>query len=224
MKLVHPDFFCPIEFEENAVPVLILEDQKIFRDFVEELKNQFQGKEGGWILSDNGKILKLPQLCSIIIDPYSLDVNQKKMLMSIYSGLEKEVNTTELITKWNSVLSSLFQITDGILDSVDYELNYRDNIDIIDFFKFMDIRFYGNPESLVERFIDYCNLNREIMGVQVFILVNIKSYLTDEELNYLYEQAFYKDYYFLLVEHSVSSKKSLYEKLIIIDKDSCLIS
>lgn len=224
MKLVHPDFFCPIEFEENKIPVLTLENQIIFRNFIEELKHQLQGEEGGWILSEQGKILKLTQYCSMIIDPFSLDINQKKMLMSVYSKLEREVNSTELIVRWNTILSSLFQLSDELMDAVDYELNYRNAIDIIDFFKFMDIHFCKNAESLVEYFIDYCNLTSEVVGKKVFILINIKAYLTNTELIYLYEQAFYKDYKLLLIENKEPEVKNLYEKITIIDKDGCVIS
>lgn len=223
MKLVNSDFFCPIDFEENKISVLILENQIIFRNFVEELKNQLRGEEGSWILSEQGKILKLTQYCSMIIDPFSLDINQKKMLMSVYSKLEKEVNTTELIVRWNTILSSLFQLSDELMDAVDYELNYRNTIGIIDFFKFLDIRFCQNTESLTELFIDYCNLTREVMGVKLFILINIKAYLTNTELLYLYEQAFYKDYKLLLIESKESEEKNLYENITIIDKDGCVI-
>lgn len=223
MKLVHPDFFCPIDFEKNKIPVLILENQIIFRNFLEELKNQLRGEEGSWILSEQGNILKLTQYCSMIIDPFSLDINQKKILMSVYSKLEKEVNTTELIVRWNTILSSLFHLSDELMDAVDYELNYRNTIDIIDFFKFLDIRFCKNTESLIELFIDYCNLTREVIGVKLFILINIKAYLTNTELLYLYEQAFYKDYKLLLIESKESEEKNIYENITIIDKDGCVI-
>lgn len=35
MKLVHPEFNYQIEFKENRVNLIVIEDKKVFREYIE---------------------------------------------------------------------------------------------------------------------------------------------------------------------------------------------
>lgn len=89
MKLVHPDFFFQIELPENKVPVLVFESPSRFLEFVSQIKGQVNGDNGEWVLSEGGKELNLAKTCEVIIDVFALDINQKKMITSLYNHLEK---------------------------------------------------------------------------------------------------------------------------------------
>ena len=79
-------------------------------------------------------------------------------------------------------------------------------------------------EKILEKILNYMELASEIMGIRLFILCNIKSYLDYKQLTYLYEQAFYKKYHLLLIESHCSAEKNNIENTIIIDQDNCIIS
>ena len=51
MKLVHPDFFCPMEFVENQIETVIIESPQVLSTYLSELQNQIEGTgEGQWRL------------------------------------------------------------------------------------------------------------------------------------------------------------------------------
>ena len=55
-------------------------------------------------------------------------------------------------------------------------------------------------------------------------LVNIKQYLTENEISELYKLAMYSKIQLVLIEFNMYGKKSEYENIYIIDKDSCIIT
>ncbi len=55
-------------------------------------------------------------------------------------------------------------------------------------------------------------------------LVNIKQYLTENEISELYKLAMYSKIQLVLIEFNMYGKKSEYEDIYIIDKDSCIIT
>lgn len=224
MKLVHPDFFFQIELPENKVPILVFESPCQFLEFVSQIKGQVNGDNGEWVLSEGGKALNLAKTCEVIIDVFALDINQKKMISALYNQLEKNVSNCELLSEWNSIYSVLAKFSEKSFELLQYSLKYRDTIEIKDFFKFMNISFEDSSDNLLESILNYMELASEIMGIRLFILCNIKSYLDYKQLTYLYEQAFYKKYHLLLIENHCSPEKNNMENTIIIDKDNCIIS
>lgn len=223
MKLVHPDFYCQLEFSENKILVLVLESPKDFTKFLNELRCQIEGEDGKWILSEDGNILKITKACSMIIDPFSIDVNQRKILTALYSSIASEVNTSELMLEWNSLCADIVRVLEAMAKTTDFSLSYHEEFDLKDFLKYCNFHFSVEEGSLLEKLLYYFETAKQVLGIKLFVLINIKSYLTKEEIGYLYEQAFYKKYYLLLVECNTSEEKSALEKTVIIDNEGCLI-
>lgn len=223
MKLVHPDFYCQIELTENRIPVIIFESPNRLLNFISQLKAQMDGYEGEWVLSENGTILDVSKTCELIIDLFSLDMNQKKLTSALYHRLERELLSSELLPEWNSFYSVLSNFTEKVFALSEYHLNYRETLDVRDFLKFMNVSFEDSSEDLLERVIDYMALSSAIVGTSLFILCNAKSFFDDTQLTYLYEQAFYKKFYLLLIESRGLNEKNELEDVIIIDNDDCVI-
>lgn len=223
MKLVHPDFFCQIELPEDRIPILILENPTCFLKYVSDLINQSSGKDGEWILSHENKPLNFIKSCDVLIDPFSLEINQRRFIHSLYENLEKEVMNSELLLEWNAIYPGLAKIVEEIINSTDHHLAYSDKIDIKDFFKFMNVHFCDSSETLIEKMIDYMTIAADVFGIRLFVLINFKTYIDSTGLRYLYEQAIYKKYRLLLIESHFESEDNDLEKVIIVDKDNCLI-
>lgn len=223
MKLVHPDFFCQIALMENRVPVFVFESPNRLMDFISQIKAQIDGQEGEWVLSENGTILDIAKECELIIDLFSIDINQRKLTSALYHRLEKELLSSELLPEWNSFCSVLSNFTEKVFTLSEYHLNYREMLDVRDFLKFMDVSFEDSAENLLERVLDYMILSSTAVGTSLFVLCNAKTFFDNEQLTFLYEQAFYKKFHLLLIESHVSNERNELEDTIIIDKDDCII-
>lgn len=224
MKLSHMDFPCTILWKENEIPTLVIENSKLFAEFVLDFCRQTEGKEGKWILSKSAELLKISQACSVIVNPFALSVNQKKLLNALYEQINKETTSTELLLEWNQLYPVMVNTLDKIIGNMEYHLTYNTELEIKDFLKLMNLRFEESAENLLESLIDYITLTHEVLKTRLFVLVNIKSYLDETELSYLFEQIFYKKISILLIENHMSEQNFSYENVTIIDKDCCIIS
>lgn len=220
---MHPSFFLPIEFEENISQTLIIENPKDFSELIYELRKQINGEDGKWVLSQNGEPINITKKCEMIIDPFSVDLNERKLLTALYSMLEKEIQTTELLLEWNTVYPFLVNKMDKLISSADYMLSYKNDIEIKDFFKIMNLQFLSDTTDFFEKLLDYLRLAHEVLNVELFIFVNIKGFLNESQLHFLKEQSMYQKFQILLIESYDNEMRMSAEKVTIIDKDSCVI-
>lgn len=222
MKLIHTDYTFQINFREGFINHLIVERPEVMSDFVIDLKKQIEGKEGKWILSDNGEVRELAHHCELILNLFDLDINQRKMINAMHNELSLEINDTELLMDWRRLNSDLAVFLDKVIENVDYDIIYNE-LDIKALFKTVELKFQEHEEHYVEYLLEYLQLTAEVRGIHIFIFVNLSSFLKKEELEYLYEQAFYKKIYLLLMDaHDFTVDKNV-ERKIILDADYCII-
>lgn len=222
MKLIHKDWTFEIVFEENIAQRMVLEDPGIFASFVEEMKHCIEGQENGWILSEQGELLKASACCEMVIDYFKMDLNQKKLLNYLYGRLESEVNDTELYSFWQKMKSSLMELAERAVIGSGFDIVYREP-ELKGVLKMLGVSFQKRSTTLLESLLEYQSLVSEVLGIRLFVLINAATYFTTEEIAYIYEQARYKKYYLLLMDAVLKVVDEGRENILIIDKDACII-
>ena len=223
MKLVHPLLEKPILFEENMANILVVENQKVFAEMVWELFNQTNGGEGQFILSSELKQLELNKRMDLVIDLFSLDFNQKKILNKLFSQLKEIATGGEYYEDSMCLIGEITTYLERIMQSIQYPLGYNSEFDISTIFKLVDVKIDITYETLLEKIIDYITLIQEFLGINLFVFVNLKCFLSFEELEQLYLSIAYKKCNILLLENSINEKRLEQEIIRIIDSDLCEI-
>lgn len=223
MKLVYPDFSHQITFEEGKINLILIEGPFEFRKLVGELYLQTNGNEGRFVLSHGEEILKIQKSIHCIMNPFDLSLNSKKILDKIYNDLKDEVLDTDLYMQQASVISELIRFIANVVERMDYPLIYNTEVDIKQIFKILNIRLNEEAGSLVEKIAEYIKINSQILGVEIFIFINLKSYLSKTEIESLQR---YMEYYKINIV-LIESRESFYtidsEQKYVIDKDGCEI-
>lgn len=222
MKLVHPEYTFQIDFQEGVIQRLVVESPAVLSEFIVDFRKQLDGREGKWILSHDGEILKIHDNCELIMSIFDLEINQRKMLNALYDELASEINDTELWADWREMNSKLEGILNKAIDSTGYDISYGE-LELKSLFKALEVKFRENEESYVDYLLEYLQLMSDVRSINIFILVNITSFLEIKEIEYLYEQAFYKKYHLLLLDVQDLCVDREVERKIIIDKDYCVI-
>lgn len=222
MKLVHMEHTFQLEFEECKVQRLIIEEASLFSSVVFELKQQIDGTAGKWVLSERGELLKFPENAELIINPFDLDINQKKLLLRLYGSLEQEINDSELLLEWRSASAKIEQILEIAIENIGFDVT-QEEIELKSLFKTANVRFRERGENHMEALIEYMELVAQVRQINLFILVNATTFFTEEELKFIYEQSFYKKYYLLMIDANDREIQDEVEKKTIIDKDYCII-
>ena len=224
MRLVHPDFLFPLEFKENEIFTVVIEKPALLVDTVTELKRQIEGAEGQWALSEGSTVFDMKKSCEMILDPFSLQVNNRKMLNALYDNLEDEFFQGEGLLHWNECCSHIYTCLERIAAVSEYDLSYIDDIQFKDFLKFGNMEFRVDNRGFLEQLMDYFDLSSRVLKIKLFICVNLKSFLSQEQLVYLWEECCYKKYQLLLLEGAGGANRRLKgERLVIVDNDLCVI-
>lgn len=226
MKLVHPDFFFPIEFKENQIETIVIEKPEIFSKLLLQFKAHIDKNEDcGWVLSANNKLLDMSKTCEIVLDPFAVDINNRKLQNALLEKLETEISSTEYLFEWNNLCGNIIQTMDIFLSKIDYQVSYSCDLLIKDFLKLMRVRFQEDNVDFFEKLLDFLSLERDVLNIKIFIMINIKSFLSMEQLNFLYQQSCYKKFQLLFLETKADElHKICDEHIVIIDRDSCVIS
>lgn len=217
MKLAYYCFEQPIEFTENSVNVLIIENSKMFRDILSMLLSASEGYDTELILSDD-KTLSIEKYVELILSPFSLDLNNKKLLNKLNDYLAKSLDSYE--EKYNLLAYGMNQFGSDLTMLSQYSVIYSEIQNVQQVIKALDFRI-DDDLPINERIIEYMRLNRDLLGKKLFIFVGLKNYFSEEELKFFYRDIMAEKFDILLIEGHQYSYKINIEKIRIIDNDLC---
>lgn len=221
MKLIHSGYQLELSLRENQVTVLTVENKDAYRTLVSDLWNQVEGGEGEIILSDGEKIKKISKEMELVVNPFGLDCNNRKVISKLHQEL-KEVSDELLIQEAAEVNKNIVEYLDKIVQYVPYAIDFEVDLDMNALLKMYDVRISCLGENLLEKIIEYMRTMSRICNVRIFVFVGLKQYLTIDELEQLYEFVIYEKIHLICIE-SMFTKCLNSERCWILDEDLCII-
>lgn len=221
MKLTCAKYGLEINFCENKAEVLVVENPTCLAEMISCIRAQCEGEEGMFLLSEKDVCLKFEKNVFLIIDPFSLNYNDRKILSKLY--IQMELYGRDLGFEKEKINAQVISMMDELILKSPYDnLTYQLDPGWIELFKAYDLCFEKESESLLENLIEYIKVLSNLTGIKLVCLVNIKSYFTTEEMVEFYKYVFYNKINVLLLE-TFEREKYFEEEVFIIDKDLCLI-
>lgn len=89
LKLAYVDLSRPIELDYQKATEWVIESPELFVQYTQMLYQQMEGAEGEFILSENDEILDFSKQAEIILNPFGLDFNDRRIQKKLYSELQK---------------------------------------------------------------------------------------------------------------------------------------
>lgn len=224
MKLVHPDFILPIIEETSCVcHEWIIESPELFSKYVQELFVQINGSAGNFVLSSDEKELDISKTMEIIINPLSININDKKVINKLYSELSQTAFDSGNYLYTQSILADIQKYFLSLEQSSNFILEMDAEIDITALFKALNIRLEIFADNFFEMLNQYIKILAELMKKKIVVFINISSYLSEEQLEELLKNAAYNEIILLLIENHQKDYFLKDTRCIIIDKDGCEI-
>lgn len=223
MKFVHPILERTIEIEENKATILIIENKNVFSEIISEIKNQIEGEEGGFVFSQDIEEISISQNIELITDPFSLNFNSKKIINRLYKKLDKQAMNEEMYVKSKEIVSKINEYIADLIQDEELSISYNQELDLIKLFKAVDIHIENKDKQLVDRILEYMLIIREIFAINTFVFVNLKAFISDENLKEFYKVVFYNKMNLILFESNFNKKLDS-EEVRIIDADLCEIT
>lgn len=210
-----------INFDENPI-ILVIENKKEFCAFLQELKIQLDSETGGFTLYDEkNKENKLSAYCEMVVDYLGLSLNDRKIIGALYKKLQNDFAVSGDCSFLASVNENVSKLLENIIFDSDFDLTFDADINISDLFKLYGLKIVEDYENLFEKLINYIDVCIGLKKLKLLMFVNIKSYLTNEELQQLYKHCEYKKIKLLLLENRVPQQTMDEEEIIVIDEDLC---
>lgn len=222
MKLIERELGLEIETKENIVSVLVLEDVKLRLSLIEELYLQVQGKEGKWILAENEKTFDLSKNIEMILEPFSLQLNNKKVKTKLYQDM-KIIAEESFYVQGLEVHSHICNYLEKLLEKIPYPIKYTEEWNLLEVFKIYNVELEEEGNGICEKLFHYINLTNQVCRINIFVAVNLKQYLSESQLLELYKLVRYSKINLILIEFGMHKPKYDCEEVYILDKDDCLI-
>ena len=223
MRLTHPLFSDPICFEENKINILVLESGALFTKIVQELSSQLNSMEGDFVFSQDFNPMSMGKNVELITDVFSMDINSRKIMGKIMDELCALSVNEDNYMKTLEFKQMLTAYIEPLLMDCDYSLTHDADIDLNQLFKSLKIETKTESGSMVDFLVEYFAIATKLLKIKCFVVVNLKSFLAQEELHLLYQEIMYKKYSVLLLESHAKEYILPCEKIRVMDKDLCEI-
>ena len=221
MRFCHTDLEGEFEWRENEhIGELVIEAPKMLRELLGELSN-FDG-EGKVRVSDGGKAVNFGKAVEVIANPVKLDFNSRTAMTALLKMLVKASVSEDFYMPTNSIKANIVKYLDDLVNAENFEFEVSTEDFLIDALaKAANIHIVGDQDDFVELLTDYMSMMTELVGVKLFIFVNLRGILLEEEFQRLVHNVKNHQLSLLLIEECDRGKAEGIFRRILIDKDLC---
>ena len=168
--------------------------------------------------TENNEEIKLNKKIRIITNYYDFDFNNKKYINELIKNISNNTDDNILL-KLNNNYNKLYKVLSSLINSVD--LNFK--VDIYDEFSINEILNNFNlsipsKDNLLDNLILLIDIEKQFNINKVLVFINLKDYLSREEIIEFEKYCIYNNVYVILFDNS-KYKNNSYEKKFIIDND-----
>lgn len=219
MKLVYRNMEHILRFNEGYVNELVIENKKMFFEMVNSMAMQAEGLQGDCVLSVRDNPVEFSKYADLSVQFAPFRLNRKNLLTKLYSALEKKALEPENYVKTGELLGELEKYVFKLSEELPFEINCQ-KLAIGPIIRTLSPEIEEEDKSPLEKIFSYMELVRELDRDKLFIMVNMRSYFSDEEMEKFTESACLHDFKVLLLENYVSPKLNCTRRFVI-DSDLC---
>lgn len=220
MRLKINGFENEINFNDENVNILEIENVKCFSHIIEVLNEKINGIESNeiYLLDDNKDELNMSKEMYIIFDLFNIDYNSKKILNKIYDIISDNIQKNQDYELENMTVKLRNYIIQEI-NELPFEFTMKSELEIPEILKLYNLKIdSSNYTNILERIEILIDIIATLKIAKVLIIPNLKTYLSDEQLVELYKYSLYNNVNLFLIERKQTTKLK-YEKIILIDEN-----
>jgi len=197
---------------------VVIENQINYRQYLQSLKNQLENKDPFLLLYDNDKEKELDKEAFLIDNPLSIQIDEKKMNTLIQKEIAAEI-TEDQKEKFEILQHQITEYIESI--SMDYPLPVSFDLDysLISLLKSISLQTASDFPSYLEYMVNQIKKISFVLKYNVFFIVNLRDYLSDEEMQSFIKEMNSLEISFAIISSHLPLAKLPNEFIIQIDKD-----
>lgn len=219
MNLAHPQLDQVLTLNGDRVATLVIEQPQFFRTLLQDIDAQLAGSSGNTVLSHENSILPFDRHAELIDSFLHFQLGRKPLLTRLTNRLEKLAMSEENYLRTLQLTSELEK---HIMDlSMDLPCDvYCSKMNFGGILRAAGVDIVDDHDNDLERLLDYMELTRELEHERLFILVNLRSYYSDADVEAFFASVLSHGYLILPVD-SVSRARLANEQRVTVDEDLC---
>lgn len=201
--------------------MLVCENSQRFLQYCTDFLSQQKGVDGEFIIQDGDETQSFKKIGNVVFDLFNISLNDKKIITGLYKQLSQIVDDNlqqEYIQLAGQIVTFLDSLAGDSPIAVDYDLDFE----IADILKATKLKPCEDDCTFIEKVVDYLDATANFCGVKLFVLVNARGYMTDDEFSELLTHVSYSTYEVLFLER-MQFNRVKNETIRIIDNDFCEI-
>lgn len=223
MKIILPAFDTHLEFIDNYINVIQVENPTLLTNFISSI-HMLTLKESPpekILLVEDDDFLDFSKSCTLLTDLFNIEFNSKKLITKICSKINTfYLDQYELKVELETLIHKMSLNLKTILLNFDFEVSASDNIEISDLIKFLQVKIdliSGSP--LLDTLLLFIDINSEFQVSNLLIFVNLKKYFSEDDLITIYKHAINKQICILTFEQGCPQNLLKYEQRLFIDNN-----
>lgn len=219
MKIIIKYLDNDIEIKENEVYALEIENKNYFYRIVKDLHSIYDGNisDDIYLLDDNNNEINYFNKFKVFIDFFDLNINSKKNFNNIIKYISENISTegkTSILGLYNKIV----KLYKRELNNIEIPLIIDSEMDIDDITKKIKIEI-ERQQSLIDDLLLLIDMENILKTKNILIFVNLKQYLTKDEIEELYKYSIYNKISLLLIDSQCYGGTLDNEKKLIIDEN-----
>lgn len=208
-----------ITFEEDTINAFEIENKKLFYRFVNDLYRLKNGElvEELIFFDDNNEDISVSKNIQILVNYFNLDLDTKKIITEANKIMMEQLDENDILD-FSRIYKKIISKMNNIINKSEFPLIVDDEFNLEQFFKMMKITI-KKENDLLNNLMILIEINKIIRNNQILIFINLKEYLSKQELIELYKYAVYNSVTIILIDSKTYGTSLKYENKIIIDED-----
>lgn len=219
MKIVHPKINSRIEISDQQINVLIIEAPDFLYELLTDIKRQIDNFKGDTILSIHDEPVSFNKYVELIIDPLSIEMNNRNILKKVLTAIEKCGQDGVYYERTQKLMAEIEAYINDLSLNFDTNIECHD-ISLQQILKAAELTVEDEYTRLSDKIYAYMELIREFQGDRLFIFVNLSSYIGREELQKFADTVIGHSFQVLLID-SHDFERLEKENRLIVDCDLC---
>ena len=219
MKLIYKDVGHIISFDNGYVNELVIENKYIFFNMVNHATIQSDGGKGDFLLSVSDKPVEFNRYADVTVQFAPFQINRKSLLTKLYAALEQNALRAENYKETGELLNEMERYVLQLSEDLPFEVDCQ-RLSIGSIIKAVSPEIDEVDKTHLEKVFAYMELVRELDRDRLFIMINMRTYFSNDEMETFIESVCLHGFKVLLIE-STSQKRLKNTKRYTIDEDLC---
>lgn len=219
MKIASPYFSEVIEIPEGTAFELVLENQNLFRSFLEDMRFQHEGGDGKTVLSVDNTPVTISKNVDILDNFAPFDINTKTMLSKTSSFMEKTAVDEEHLIQTSALIAEIENYMYELSFSFPFRTECR-KLNISSVIKAASVFIADDGKNSAETVVNYMTALTELDKSRLFITVNMRCFFTDGEITEIVKEAETRQLRLLFLENTARNRINGVKRLTV-DSDLC---